>query len=69
MIVNYSRSEMLQIWRRCAGLEPSASSCTVERFDGIDVDTRLEGLMRLWYLALLDEGDINLAGKLLRPFI
>lgn len=62
MIVNYSRSEMLQIWRRCAGLEPSASSCTVERFDGIDVDTRLEGLMRLWYLALLDEGDINLAG-------
>lgn len=62
MIVSYSRLQMLQTWRQCAGLEPSASSCSIERFDGVDVDSRLEAMMRQWYLGLLDEGDRCLVG-------
>lgn len=62
MIVNLSHRQMLQTWRQCAGLEPLVSACTVERFDGVDVDSRLAAMMRQWYLALLDAGDPSLLG-------
>lgn len=63
MTVTLTSDEMLRIWRRRAGLEPSATGCTVERFDGVDVDGPLRDRMRAWYLKLLDEGDPNLIGE------
>lgn len=62
MIVTLSHQQMLQTWRKCAGLEPSVIACSIERFDGIDVNSRLEAMMRQWYLALLDGGDPALLG-------
>lgn len=63
MIVTLTSRQMLQTWRSCAGLEPLSADCTIERFDGIDIDARLTELMRQWYLALLDEGDPSLVGQ------
>lgn len=54
---------MLRLWRQSAGLEHLNSECSVERFDGIDLDAIIAARMRLWYLALLDEGSPNLIGK------
>lgn len=54
MIVTLSSQQMLQTWRDCAGLEPLSADCSIERFDGIDINSRLTRLMRQWYLALLD---------------
>lgn len=62
MIVSLTHQQMLQTWRRCAGLEPLVSACTVERFDGIDIDSRLTDMMRQWYLRLLDSGDPAMLG-------
>lgn len=63
MTVTFTSRQMLQIWHSCAGLEPLSADCTIERFDGVDVDSRLSELMRQWYLALLDEGDPRLIGQ------
>ena len=63
MTVNFSHQQMLQTWRRRAGLESSAIGCSIERFDGVDVDSRLSDMMRQWYLDLLDRGDPGLAGE------
>lgn len=57
MIISLSSSQMLQAWRKAAGLEPSIDSCSIEAFDGIDVNDRISTLMRQWYLALLDTAD------------
>ena len=45
---------MLSQWRMRRALEPLRSDCTVERIDGIDIDTFLKMEMREWYLNLLD---------------
>lgn len=63
MMLTFTSLQMLQTWRRCAGLESLASDCSVERFDGVDLDSRLKELMRRWYLSLLDEGDPLLIGQ------
>lgn len=60
MIRDYSRSEMLEIWRRRAGFETTEESCNVEVYDGMDVNEFLEQRMRRWYLGLLDRGDSRL---------
>lgn len=60
MIKTYSRSEMLVLWRRAAGLEPLRSDCTVDRTDGVDVDAMIEPRMRSWYLQLLDTAPVEL---------
>lgn len=62
MIVTLTSQQMLQTWRLCAGLESLASDCSVERFDGVDIDSRLTALMRQWYLSLLDEGNPQMIG-------
>ncbi len=63
MTVTLTSKQMLQVWRSCAGLDPLLSDCSVERFDGIDIDSRLSELMRRWYLALLDEANPALIGQ------
>lgn len=62
MMLRLTSDEMLRIWRECAGLEPLNADCTIERFDGIDLDSMIRRRMRLWYLALLDEGRPEMTG-------
>lgn len=62
MIVTLSSQQMLQTWRDCAGLEPLSADCSIERFDGIDINSRLTRLMRQWYLALLDSAAPEFVG-------
>lgn len=62
MMLSLTSQQMLQTWRLCAGLESLTSDCSVERFDGVDIDSRLTVLMRQWYLSLLDEGDPLMIG-------
>lgn len=63
MTVTLTRSQMLEAWRRRAGLEPLNRDCTIERFDGIDADAVIAERMRQWYLDLLDNGDLKLIGS------
>lgn len=63
MMLTLSKAEMLRIWRQSAGLEHLNSECTLTRFDGIDIDAIIGRRMRQWYLALLDEGRPELAGR------
>lgn len=62
MIVNFSHQQMLQAWRTRAGLEPSVSDGSLERFDAVDIDSRISLMMRRWYLDLLDTGDPAMVG-------
>jgi len=54
MLQTLTRSEMLKLWRKAAGLEPLRADCTVERVEGLDADAVIEPRMRAWYLHLLD---------------
>lgn len=62
MMLRLTKLEMLRLWRQSAGLEHINSECTVERFDGIDLDATIISRMRLWYLAMLDEGAVATVG-------
>ncbi|MDE6397486.1 MAG: hypothetical protein K2K84_09455 [Muribaculaceae bacterium] len=57
MIITLSDNQMLGKWRRGALLEPALADCSVERFDGLQVDPVLRQAMRTWYLGLLREGN------------
>lgn len=60
MKLRLSTDEMLSQWRMRRALEPLRSDCTVERIDGIDLDSFLKMEMRDWYLNLLDTAPIHL---------
>lgn len=62
MIVTLTSDQMLLAWRSCAGLESLTIDCSIERFDGIDINSRIRFLMRQWYLELLDSHDPLLLG-------
>lgn len=51
---------MLSQWRMRRALEPLRSDCTIERIDGIDLDSFLKMEMRDWYLNLLDTAPLHL---------
>lgn len=53
MSVTYNRKAMLCVWRTGLGYTPFRASGTSERFDGVDLDTYLEGRMYHWYVDLL----------------
>ena len=55
MTLTLTKSEMLALWKRRHFLEPLRADCTVERSDGIDIDTIACVEMRLWYLRQLTE--------------
>lgn len=57
MIITLSDTQMLGKWRRGALLEPALADCSIERFDGLEVDDVLRQAMRTWYLGLLRDGD------------
>lgn len=50
---------MLDLWRLAAGLVPAEAEASVERFDCLDIDRRLEIAMRAWYLDLLDNAPVR----------
>lgn len=50
----FTESEMLAIWRSRLGFDELHTDCSVESFDGYDVDSRIRQAMRAWYLRLLD---------------
>lgn len=50
---------MLDLWRLAAGLVPAEAEASVERFDSLDIDRRLEIAMRAWYLDLLDNAPVR----------
>ncbi|MDE6486040.1 MAG: hypothetical protein K2L76_00875 [Muribaculaceae bacterium] len=60
MMTEYTRDDMLRLWRTRAGLEPSRTDCRIETVEGIDADAYLEPAMRAWYLRLLDTADTAL---------
>lgn len=60
MKLRLSTDEMLSQWRMRRALEPLRSDCTVERIDGIDLDSFLKMEMRDWYLNLLDTAPLHL---------
>ncbi len=62
MMLRLTSEQMLRTWREIAGLEPLNTDCSIERFDGIDLDSVIRLRMRLWYLAMLDEGRPEYAG-------
>lgn len=53
MSITYNKNAMLAVWRTGLGYAPFRVSGTCERFDGIDLDTYLEGRMYHWYVDLL----------------
>lgn len=48
-----SSDQLLQICRTIAGLDTTDQLCSIERFDGFDVDAVIRQRMRHWYLRLL----------------
>lgn len=50
----FTESEMLAIWRSRLGFDELHTDCSIESFDGYDVDSRIRQAMRAWYLRLLD---------------
>ncbi len=45
---------MLAIWRAALGYDESRTDCTVEVYDGREINGALSRAMRAWYLTLLD---------------
>ncbi len=56
----YTSQEMLEAWRRRLGFDDARLDCTVERFDGRDVNAVITDAMRQWYLGLLDTAPAHL---------
>ena len=60
MIITYNDRQMLELWRLGAGLEPAFADSSVERFDALDIDRRLQIAMRAWYIDYLVNGPAEL---------
>ncbi len=57
MKITLTQAQMLSLWRRAQGLEPTAAAVSLEQWDSIDTEAQLALRMRQWYLRLLDTGD------------
>lgn len=60
MKITLTQAQMLSLWRRAQGLEPTAAAVSLEQWDSIDTEAQLALRMRQWYLRLLDMGDETL---------
>lgn len=60
MKITLTQAQMLSLWRRAQGLEPTAAAVSLEQWDSIDTEAQLALRMRQWYLRLLDTGDETL---------
>ena len=59
-MTTYSHSQMLSIWRSILGLNTAYSECSIEQFDGININELIALRMRQWYLDLLHNADPSL---------
>ncbi len=57
--MNLTEDEMLELWKTRLRLLPARRDCTIERDDGIDIDSVLLPDIREWYARLLAGGDIG----------
>lgn len=60
MRLELTKPEMLALWKRRHFLEPLRADCTIQRSDGVDLDTIVQEEMRLWYLKQLAEAPVEL---------
>lgn len=60
MKTTLTQAQMLSLWRRAQGLEPTVGGVSLEQWDSIDTEAQLALRMRQWYLRLLDTGDETL---------
>lgn len=60
MKVTMTEGEMLREWKQAQGWCPTLAEGVVSRVDGYCTDEVLAGVMRGWYLRLLDEGDLEM---------
>lgn len=56
----FSKAEMLALWRRRLGFDERRNDCTVEVYDGREVNDIITDAMRSWYLRLLDSAPLRL---------
>lgn len=59
-MMTYTQEEMLAIWRTRLGFDELRTDCTVERYDGLDVNAGILAAMRAWYLNLLSTAPAQL---------
>lgn len=60
MELEYTKEEMLALWKRLRWLEPLRADAEVVRSDGTDLDALAETEMRQWYLRLLNEAPLEM---------
>lgn len=60
MIITLTDERLLGLWRERARLEPVLSDASIERFDCVDINSRLRMDMRQWYLELLSSGPLEM---------
>lgn len=53
-LLTYTSTEILNLWKTLMHLQPVRRDCTVERDDGIDLDSLLEIHIKQWYAQLLE---------------
>lgn len=56
-MMNLTEEEMLELWKTRLRLLPARRDCTIERDDGIDIDSVLMLDIREWYARLLVGGN------------
>ncbi len=57
---SFSETEIITLWRRVLGFDPTRTDCTVEAVDGIGIDEWIRPRIRQWYLNLLDTAPARL---------
>lgn len=52
-MITLTQTEMTALWRKILHLDVPRSDCSVEREDGIDIDSLIDTRIRQWYAQLL----------------
>lgn len=55
----YTKEEMMALWKRRHFIEPLRADCVISRSDGVNMDARVAEDMRAWYLDLLRNGPVE----------
>lgn len=59
MIMTLTADEMLELWKTRLRLLPARRDCSIERDDGVDIDSVLMLDIREWYARLLAGGEVG----------
>lgn len=55
-MLSLTERQMLELWKSRIPIAPTLSDCTLERYDGVEVDTFLIQRIREWYAEMLATG-------------